>query len=166
MGKIGTNQPTRIFCAIAFRCKFSNPDKFMARSAHRTGTTQATKVIDPKILAAKSQHQSIATNHLYQDPNDKSLAVANTALHYRGEYMDSPPPTSAEVLPNSSTSPDNSKDFSNTTTAKQAPTMVPTSSTDTLAPSVPSYEYLLSVWAQQFHNSAPHPPPPPPPITT
>jgi hypothetical protein len=37
IGKIGKNQPTHIFCAITFRCKFSNPDKFMARSAHPTG---------------------------------------------------------------------------------------------------------------------------------
>jgi hypothetical protein len=163
MGKIGEKQPTHIFRAIAFRCKFSNPDKFMARSARRTGITQAAKVMDPKILASKSGHQSISTNHLYQDPNDhESLAVENTALRYRGECMNSQPPTSAdEVLPNSSTSPDILKDFSNTTTAKHAPTMVPTSSTHTSAPSVPSYESLLSVGAQQFHNSAPHPPPPP-----
>ena len=86
LGKIGKNQPTKMFRAMALRANFTHPENFMARSARRTGITQAAKSgMDPLVLAEKSRHQSIQTNHLYQDPNDETLAKANTALHYHGD---------------------------------------------------------------------------------
>jgi hypothetical protein len=53
--------------------------------------------MDPLILAQKSRHQSITTNMLHQDPNPASFALANTALHHRGE--DSKPAAAVTAAP-------------------------------------------------------------------
>jgi integrase len=82
-GKLGKNQPTVMFKALAHRCAFADPDRFTSRSARRTGISMMAKSgVDQHILNAKARHSDTATNALYYDPHESALADASIALHY------------------------------------------------------------------------------------
>jgi integrase len=89
-GKLGKNQPTSMFRALAQRCGFADPERFTSRSARRTGISMLAKTgVDQHILNAKARHSDTATNALYYDPHETALADASIALHFApaGKYF-------------------------------------------------------------------------------
>jgi hypothetical protein len=89
-GKLGKNQPSLMFRALATRCAFSDAARFTARSARRTGISLMCKSgTNQHIVNAKARHSNTATNSLYCDPHSDEYAAAAVALHYKpeGKYI-------------------------------------------------------------------------------